>query len=111
MRFLLGFDGWVRSRIKTDRRQNRESSGGEQLTPRADPLPRLFVTEEGERIDARLDDREPARESDRYGHCISDAETDRQMDRRIGEGIDTTGGNGPSKIERAAWRERGGRNV
>src|SRR3546814_14476761 len=82
MRFLLGFDGWVRSRIKTDRRQTWESSGGEQLTPSADPLPRLFVKEEGDCIDARLDDRDPARERDRSGHRISDAEPDRQVDRR-----------------------------
>src|SRR3546814_15832472 len=96
MRFLLGFDGWVRSRIKTDRRQTRESSGGEQLTPRADPLPRLFVKEEGDRIDARLDDRDPARERDRSGHRIRDAEPDRHMERERGEDLDRAGGHGPS---------------
>src|SRR3546814_4754414 len=47
-------------------------------------------------MDARLDDREPARERDRSGHRISDAEPDRQMDREIGEGLDQVGGHGPS---------------
>src|SRR3546814_13280822 len=62
----------------------------------ADPLPRLFVKEEGDCIDARLDDRDPARERGRSGHRISDAEPDRQMDREIGEGLDQVGGHGPS---------------
>src|SRR5690606_15910964 len=74
----------------------RDSSSGEQLTPRTRALPRLFVKEEGDGIDARLDDSDSARERDRSGHHISDAESDRQMNRQRGEGLDQIGGHGPS---------------